>query len=145
MWNTPKNTNHQRSFTLSLNCLNLVRSVQAFYLKFRGMDLNSAEQIFLKAHTSTKLHLSAHLKRMAWEWRSYLRQFFFWLNLSAKTEKNAPKRDLSFSWRLGVDTLNPDDTRWVFCLMALRSTFTACIFFCSTVGGQNPTNRAPGW
>ena len=49
MWNTPKNTNHQRSFTLSLNCLNLVRSVQAFYLKFRGMDLNSAEQIFPKS------------------------------------------------------------------------------------------------
>ena len=52
---------------------------------------------------------------------------FFWLNLSAKTEKNAPKRDLSFSWRLGVDTINPDNTRWVFCLMALRSTFTACL------------------
>lgn len=91
MWNTPKNTNHQRSFTLSLNCLNLVRSVQAFYLKFRGMDLNSAEQIFLKAHTSTKLHLSAHLKRMAWEWRSYLRQFFFLVEFIRQNWKKRPE------------------------------------------------------
>lgn len=63
--------------------------------------------------------------------------FFFWLNLSAKTEKNAPKRDLSFSWRLGVDTLNPDGSTVHF--HGLLASF------CYTVGGQNPTNRAAGW
>lgn len=146
MWNTPKNTNHQRSFTLSLNCLNLVRSVQAFYLKFRGMDLNSAEQIFPKSTHFYKTAPFCSFKKDGMGMAQLPSTVFFLVEFIRQNWKKRPetrfiiqlatrRRHLK-SWWHQVGVLPDGSTVHFHGLLAS---------FCYTVGGQNPTNWAPGW